>query len=117
MTILRTQKNITKYIRDLKKYDENVIEKFVLDNSHNRIIKMSFINCINEYVKQIEHLFWLEYEGELKLEAELESMTYEPKIILEYILKAKYNDKYKSEFILTFTEIEKKSYKVDVVIK
>ena len=71
---------------------KNVIEKFVLDNSHDRIIKMSFINCINEYVKQIEHLFWLEYEGELKLEAELESMTYENnKVTAEYSLKAKYN--------------------------
>ena len=96
---------------------KNVIKKFVVENSRNMIINKSYCNCIDEYIKQIEHLFCLEYEGEFKLEAELESMTYEPKIILEYILKTKYNDKYKSEFILTFTEIEKKSYKVDVVIK
>ena len=73
---------------------KDIIDKFVVENSHNRIIKMSFINCVNEYIRQIEHLFWLEYEGEFKLEAELESMTYEPKIILEYILKAKYNIKF-----------------------
>ena len=73
---------------------KDIIDKFVVDNSHNRIIKMSFINCVNEYIRQIEHLFWLEYEGELKLEAELESMTYEPKIILEDILKAKDNIKF-----------------------
>ena len=73
---------------------KDIIDKFVVENSHDRIIKMPFIDCVNEYVKQIEHLFWLDYEGELKLEAELESMTYEPKIILEYILKAKYNIKF-----------------------
>ena len=96
---------------------KNVINKFVMKNSRNMIINKYYCNCIDEYVKQIEHLFWLEYEGEFKLYCEIESVAYEPKIILEYILKAKYNDKYKSEFILTFTEIEKKSYKVDVVIK
>lgn len=96
---------------------KDIIDKFVVENSHDRIIKMPFIDCVNEYVKQIEHLFWLEYEGEFKLYCEIESVAYEPKIILEYIVKAKYNDKYESEFILTFTEIEKKSYKVDVVIK
>lgn len=96
---------------------KNVINKFVVENSRNMIINKSYCNCIDEYVKQIEHLFCLKYEGKFKLEHEIESTTYEPKIILEYILKAKYNDKYESEFILTFTEIEKKSYKVDVVIK
>ena len=96
---------------------KNVIEKFVVENSCNMIINKSYCNCIDEYVKQIEHLFCLEYEGKFKLEHEIESTTYEPKIILEYIVKAKYNEKYESEFILTFTEIEKKSYKVDVVIK
>lgn len=96
---------------------KNVIEKFVVENSRDMIINKSYCNCIDEYVKQIEHLFCLEYEGKFKLEYEIESTTYEPKIILEYILKAKYNDKYESEFILTFTEIENKSYKVDVVIK
>ena len=97
---------------------KDIIDKFVVENSHNRIIKMPFINCVNEYIRQIEHLFWLEYEGEFKLEAELESMTYEPnKVTAEYSLKAKYNENYESEFILTFTEIENKSYKVDVVIK
>ena len=73
---------------------KDIIDKFVVENSRDMIINKSYYNCINEYVKQIEHLFWLEYEGELKLEAELESMTYEPKIILEYILKAKYNIKF-----------------------
>ena len=73
---------------------KDIIDKFVVDNSYDRIIKMPFIDCVNEYIRQIEHLFWLEYEGEFKLEAELESMTYEPKIILEYILKAKYNIKF-----------------------
>lgn len=99
---------------------KNAIEKFVLDNSHDRIIKMSFINCINEYVKQIEHLFWLEYEGELKLEAELESMTYENnKVTAEYSLKAKYNGKYESEFILIInnTDDEYMSYKTNAMIK
>lgn len=97
---------------------KNVIEKFVLDNLHDRIIKMSFSNCVNEYIRQIEDLFLLEHESELKLEAEIESMTYETnKVIAEYSLKAKYNGKYESEFILTFTKIDKKSYKVDVVIK
>ena len=48
---------------------KNVIEKFVLDNLHDRIIKMSFSNCVNEYIRQIEDLFLLEHEGELKLEA------------------------------------------------
>lgn len=96
---------------------KNVINKFVVENSRDMIINKYYCNCIDEYVKQIEHLFCLEYEGKFKLEHEIESTTYEPKIILEYILKAKYNDKYKSEFILTFTEIENKSYKVDVVIK
>ena len=96
---------------------KNVIEKFVVKNSRDMIINKSYCNCIDEYVKQIEHLFCLKYEGKFKLEHEIESTTYEPKIILEYILKAKYNDKYESKFILTFTEIEKKSYKVDVVIK
>ena len=96
---------------------KDIIDKFVVENSRDMIINKSYYNCINEYVKQIEHLFWLEYEGEFKLYCEIESVAYEPKIILEYILKAKYNDKYESEFILTFTEIEKKSYKVDVVIK
>ena len=96
---------------------KNVMNKFVVENSHDMIINKYYCNCIDEYVKQIEHLFCLKYEGKFKLEHEIESTTYEPKIILEYILKAKYNDKYKSEFILTFTEIEKKSYKVDVVIK
>lgn len=96
---------------------KNVIKKFIVENSRDMIINKSYCNCIDEYVKQIEHLFCLEYEGKFKLEHEIESTTYEPKIILEYILKAKYNDKYESEFILTFTEIKKKSYKVDVVIK
>ena len=96
---------------------KNVINKFVVENSRDMIINKSYCDCIDEYVKQIEYLFCLEYEGKFKLEHEIESTTYEPKIILEYILKAKYNDKYESEFILTFTEIEKKSYKVDVVIK
>lgn len=96
---------------------KNVIENFVVENSRDIIINKSYCNCIDEYIKQIEHLFCLEYEGKFKLEHEIESTTYEPKIILEYILKAKYNDKNESEFILTFTEIEKKSYKVDVVIK
>ena len=96
---------------------KDIIDKFVVENSHDKIIKMPFINCINEYVKQIEHLFWLEYEGEFKLYCEIESVAYEPKIVLEYIMKAKYNGKYESEFILTFTEVDKKSYKVDVVIK
>lgn len=96
---------------------KNVINKFVVENSRDMIINKYYCNCIDEYVKQIKHLFCLKYEGKFKLEHEIESTTYEPKIILEYILKAKYNDKYKSEFILTFTEIEKKSYKVDVVIK
>ena len=95
---------------------KDIIDKFVVENSRDMIINKSYCNCIDEYVKQIEHIFCLEYEGEFKLEYEIESTTYEPKIILEYILKAKY-DKYESEFILTFTEIEKKSYKVDVVIK
>ena len=96
---------------------KNVINKFVVENSRDMIINKSYCDCIDEYVKQIKYLFCLEYEGKFKLEYEIESTTYEPKIILEYILKAKYNDKYESEFILTFTEIEKKSYKVDVVIK
>lgn len=99
---------------------KNVIEKFVLDNSYDRIIKMSFINCINEYVKQIEHLFWLEYEGELKLEAELESMTYENnKVTAEYSLKAKYNGKYKLEFILILNNADNEymSYKTNAIIK
>ena len=97
---------------------KNIIKKFVLDNSHDRIIKMSFSNCVNEYIRQIEDLFLLEHKGELKLKAELESITYKTnKVTAEYSLKAKYNENYESEFILTFTEIEKKSYKVDVVIK
>ena len=99
---------------------KKVIEKFVLDNSHDRIIKMSFSNCINEYIRQIEHLFWLDYEGEFKLEAELESMTYEPnKVTAEYSLKAKYNGKYESEFILIINNAynEYMSYKTNAIIK
>ena len=99
---------------------KDIIDKFVVENSRDMIINKSYYNCINEYVKQIEHLFWLEYEGEFKLEAELESMTYEPnKVTAEYSLKAKYNGKYESEFILILNNADDEymSYKVDVVIK
>lgn len=99
---------------------KNVIEKFVLDNSHDRIIKMSFINCVNEYIRQIEDLFLLEHEGELKLEAELESMIYENnKVTAEYSLKAKYNRKYESEFILIINNADDEymSYKTNAIIK
>ena len=99
---------------------KNVIEKFVVENSHDMIINKSYCNCIDEYVKQIEHLFWLEYEGELKLEAELESMTYENnKVTAEYSLKAKYNGKYESEFILIINNADDEymSYKTNVIIK
>ena len=115
---------------------KDIIDKFVVENSHNRIIKMPFINyvsyyilfylffviinCVNEYIRQIEHLFWLEYEGEFKLEAELESMTYEPnKVTAEYSLKAKYNGKYESEFILILNNADDEymSYKTNAIIK
>ena len=99
---------------------KDIIDKFVVENSHDRIIKMPFIDCVNEYVKQIEHLFWLEYEGELKLEAELESMTYENnKVTAEYSLKAKYDGKYESEFILIINNAynEYMSYKTNAIIK
>lgn len=99
---------------------KNVIEKFVLDNSHDRIIKMSFSNCVNEYIRQIEDLFLLEHKGELKLEAELESMTYENnKVTAEYSLKAKYDGKYESEFILIINNADDEymSYKTNAIIK
>ena len=99
---------------------KDIIDKFVVENSHDRIIKMPFIDCVNEYIRQIEHLFWLDYEGELKLEAELESMTYEPnKVTAEYSLKAKYNGKYESEFILILNNADDEymSYKTNAIIK
>ena len=99
---------------------KDIIDKFVVENSCDMIINKSYYNCINEYVKQIEHLFWLEYEGEFKLEAELESMTYEPnKVTAEYSLKAKYNGKYESEFILILNNADDEymSYKTNAIIK
>ena len=39
---------------------KNVIKKFVVENSRDMIINKSYCNCIDEYVKQIEHLFCLE---------------------------------------------------------
>lgn len=99
---------------------KNVIKKFVVENSRDMIINKSYCNCIDEYVKQIEHLFCLEYEGEFKLEAELESMTYENnKVTAEYSLKAKYNGKYESEFILIINNVDDEymSYKTNAIIK
>ena len=99
---------------------KDIIDKFVVENSRDMIINKSYYNCINEYVKQIEHLFWLEYEGEFKLEAELESMTYENnKVTAEYSLKAKYNGKYESEFILIINNADDEymSYKTNAMIK
>ena len=99
---------------------KDIIDKFVVENSCDMIINKSYYNCINEYVKQIEHLFSLEYEGEFKLEAELESMTYEPnKVTAEYSLKAKYNGKYESEFILILNNADDEymSYKTNAIIK